>query len=93
MDDITLPPENEYNKDELGSAGFFFSDLLNPYGLRLKLQSCVVPNKKYKDTERTNLDLNNTARKKSKRSYRSTFVYGYWYKYYSEIRSKLPFGC
>ena len=39
---------------------------MNPYALKFKLQSTVYPKKKYHDNERTNLDLNSTARKKAK---------------------------
>lgn len=66
MDDIEIPAGREYNKDELGQASFFLNSLLNPYNLKFKLQSTVYPKKKYFDNERTNLELNSTARKKAK---------------------------
>lgn len=62
----------EYIDTNFGVVRIYLRELLNTYSSELEFEGTVVPKVVFKDTDRTNLELNKTARKEEKEIIKGT---------------------
>lgn len=66
IENVEFLEEPKYLENEHALVTFNLRDILNPCALQGRLSAVLTPREVFEDTERANLELNKTARKKKK---------------------------